>query len=117
VTSFLGILSALLGVVGVIQWIIGYITGNTLRAKAQASYNQWYRVAELAEQIRQEPTRAVELAASIYATADSSRTEIVAYSREQLSFVPNFERSSQPAPYLSSQRSLWSKIKLGFSPK
>lgn len=35
----LSIVSAILGVINVLQWIIGYVSGNSLRAKAQASYN------------------------------------------------------------------------------
>lgn len=113
----LGILSAILGVVNVIQWIFAYVTGNALRAKAQAAYNQWYRVAELADQIRKEPNRAVELAAQINGHAESVRSEIIAYSRERLDFTPIFEPSSKPLASVPKPRGLLSKIRLGFSPK
>jgi hypothetical protein len=101
----------------VIQWIVGYISGNSLRAKAQASYNQWYRVAELADQIRSDPARAVEYAASINGMADAVRSEIVAYSRERLDFIPVFEQASQPLPGVAKPNGVWSKIRLGFSAK
>jgi hypothetical protein len=116
-TTFLGVLSAILGVVTVLQWIVGYISGNSQRAKAQASYNQWYKVGTLAEQIRSDPARAVELAASINGMADAVRSEIVAYSRERLDFVPIFEPPSHPLASVEKPRGLWAKIRLGFSAK
>lgn len=100
-----------------IQWIIGYVSGNSLRAKAQSSYNQWYRVAELADQIRKEPSRAVELAASINGMADAIRSDLVAYSRERLDFTPYFEPSSKPSAIVPKPTGLFSKIRLGFSVK
>jgi hypothetical protein len=90
---------------------------SATRAKAQAAYNQWYRVGSLAEQIRREPERAVELAASINGVADAVRSEILAYSRERLDFVPIFESPSQPLQDVAKPRGLWSKLRLGFSAK
>jgi hypothetical protein len=79
--TFLAFLAAILGVINLLQWIASYNSRRTLRAKGQASFNQWYRVARLAEQIKKEPHRAVEIAATINGIADSARNETVAYSR------------------------------------
>ncbi len=114
---FLAVLSAILGVINLVQWIIGYVTGNALRAKAQASYNQWYRVAELADQIRSHPDKAVELAAWINGIADGVRSDIVAYSRERLDYTPVFEPSSRPLTSVPKPPGLLAKIRLGFSAK
>jgi hypothetical protein len=114
---FLGILSAILGVMTVIQWIVGYFTGNSLRAKAQASYSQWAQVATLAEQIQNNPEKAGELAATINGMARAVRSEIVAYSRERLDFVPVAEDPWGPHSDIARPRTLWSKIRLGFSIK
>jgi hypothetical protein len=117
VATFLGVVSAVLGVVTLIQWIIGYISGNSLRAKAQASYSEWARVGSLAEQISNDPAKAVELAGKIHGMADAVRIEIIAYSRERLGFVPVAEDPWEPKSDIAKQRSLWSKIRLGFSGK
>lgn len=90
--------------------------GNSLRAKAQASYNQWYRVAQLADEIRSHPEKAVELAAQINGHTESARSEIIAYSRERLDFVPVFEPSSKPLPKIPKPREWFSKLRLWFSP-
>jgi hypothetical protein len=115
--TFLGVISTLLGVVTVIQWVVGYISGKSLRAKAQASYSQWTRVAIIAEQISNDPTKAVEQAASIHGMADAVRSEIIAYSRERLDFVPVAEDPWAPQANIARPRGLWSKIRLGFSGK
>jgi hypothetical protein len=115
--TFLGVRSAVLGVVNVIQWIIGYISGNSLRAKAQESYSQWARVASVAEQISKDPSKAVQLASEIHGMANAIRIEILAYSEKRLDFVPVAQEPWSPHTTVAKPRGLWSKIKLGFSIK
>jgi hypothetical protein len=111
------VLSILLGAANVFQFLVSITTGSSIRARAQTSFNDWYRVAQLTDQIVKEPQRAIELVQRIGGIADAARNEVKAYSREKLDFVPwyepAYESGSNPLPSLS----LWEKIKFAFVPK
>jgi hypothetical protein len=113
----MGILSAILGVISLIQFLLSIATGSSLRAKAQTEYNDWYRVAELGEQIASEPQRANELLNRIMGIADANRNGVKAYSREKLGFVPTHEPAWEAGPKPIPQPSIWRKIALAFVPK
>lgn len=100
-----------------IQYILAIANGSTLKAKAQSSYNNWFRVAEVADEIAANPEKAAVLIRTISGIADTARNEIKAYSNESLHFVPfrdpAYEGGPNPAPKLS----LWQRFMFGFRPK
>jgi hypothetical protein len=113
----MAILSVILGVLNVIQFLVSVATGSSLRAKAQAEYNDWYRVAELGEKIASEPQRANELLNRIMGIADANRNAVKAYSREKLGFIPAQEPAWEAGPKPIPQPSIWKKVSLAFVPK
>jgi hypothetical protein len=115
--TFLTVLSALLGVVNMFQFLTSIFTGSSMRAKAQSSFNDWYRVAEIADQIAKEPTKAAELIREVNGIANSNRNEIKAYSCEKLNFEPWFDPAHRGGPSHPQPQSLWQKVKSAFIPK
>jgi hypothetical protein len=96
--TFLTVLTVLLGLFNVIQFLTSMATGSSLKARAQADYNNWFRVAEIADIIHREPLRASELVRNINGIADAARNEIKAYSKEKLGFEPYFDPASVGGP-------------------
>jgi hypothetical protein len=115
--TFLAVLSVLLGVANVIQFLTSIFTGSSMRANAQRSYNDWYRVAQIGDEITKEPQRAAELIRGINGIADAARNEIKAYSREKFGFEPYFDPASQSGPNPPSRQTFWKAVRLAFSPK
>jgi hypothetical protein len=95
---FLGVLSAILGTINVIQWILKLLAGSDQRARAQNEYLCWQQLAEMGETLEAQPEHAAEIAHSMKALALQRRNEIVAYSRERLNFVPWYEHPANPRP-------------------
>lgn len=115
--TILTILTTLFGVASVIQFLVSMATGSSLRARAQSSYNNWQRVAEIADQIAKEPSKAAELIRHIHGLADSARNEVKAYSREKLGFVPWFDPAYKGGEAPAPPVSFWRKVKSAFTPK
>ncbi len=115
--DILAVLSVILGVVNLIQFLISVASGSSLRAKAQASFNNWYRVAEIADMISKDPTRASELIRNVSGFAEAERNDIKAYSREKLGFVPSFEPAYQTGTNPPTMPNLRTRFRLAFSPK
>lgn len=115
--TFLGVLSLLLGGANVIQFLIAMSTGSSLKAKAQADFNTWFRVAEIADQIAENPAKAAELIREVSGIATTARNEIKAYSREKLDFVPFNDPAYQAGPNPAPSQSFWQKLKSAFTPK
>src|SRR6266404_6427886 len=92
--TILTVLTIILGVANLIQFLTSIASGSSLRARAQASYNDWYRVAEIADIIHKDPSKASELIRNVNGIADAARNEIKAYSREKLGFVPSIDPAS-----------------------
>jgi hypothetical protein len=90
--------SILLGFMNLIQWIVALATGTSLRAQAQSQYNDWYRVAQIADEISKSPDRAPVLVGRINGMADAKRNEIKSYSREKLGFVPWYDPAYESGP-------------------
>jgi hypothetical protein len=88
-----------------------------MRMRAQAAYNDWHRVAEIADQIAKEPSRAAELIREINGMANVARNEIKAYSREKLGFVPWFDPASQGGPNPRPPQTFFQTVKAAFIPK
>ena len=114
---FLGILSVLLGVTSFIQFLQSIATGSSITANAQAAFNKWYRVAEIADQIKANPQKAAELISHVSGIADVARSEIAAYSREKLSFVPWYDPAYKPGDSPRPAQNLLQKAKFAFVPK
>ncbi|MGA2611331.1 MAG: hypothetical protein ABSH01_28115 [Terriglobia bacterium] len=115
--SVVGVLSVILLVGNVLQFLQSIATGSSLRVKAQADYNNWFRVAEIADQIKANPENAAELIRHISGMADMARNEIVAYSQEKLKFTPWFNPASKPGPNPSPPQTFLQKAKAAFVPK
>ena len=81
------VLSVLLGVMNVIQFLASIATGSSMRASAQSSFNNWYRVAEIADRMAADPAKANELIRNINGMADVARNEIKAYSGQSYGVV------------------------------
>lgn len=102
----------------VIQFIASLFTKSSMRIRMQASYNDWYRVAQTADEISAHPEKASQLISTITGFADSARHEIKAYSQNTLGFVPWVDPPSQGGPSPSNQPpTLWQRIKFVFAPK
>jgi hypothetical protein len=114
--KILSVLSTLLGVMNVIQFLATIASGSTLRVKAQSDYNNWYRVAEIADQIIENPSKAAELIHTVRGIADAERNQIKAYSREKLGFVPWFDPASQGGPKDPQSVGFWRLVKSAFVP-
>jgi hypothetical protein len=115
--TILTVLSILLGVANLIQFLTSIATGSTLKARAQADFNNWYRVAEIADIIHKDPSRASELIRNVNGIADAARNEIKAYSKEKLGFEPYFDPASTSGPNPPRQPKWWEPFKLAFVPK
>jgi hypothetical protein len=115
--TFLTVLSIFLGVMNLIQFLASMATGSSVRARAQSSYNNWYRVAQIADQITKEPQKASELVRSINGIADAARNEIKAYCREELDLEPWLDPAWEGGMKPSVKTSVWQKIKFAFVPK
>ena len=113
----LTMLSILLGVANLIQFLTSIASGSSLRARAQASYNDWYRVAEIADIIHNDPSKAPELIRNVNGIADAARNEIKAYSREKLGFVPSYDPASVGGERPPKQPGWLVKFKSAFVPK
>ena len=100
-----------------IQFLMAIASGSSQRARAQASYNSWYKVAEMAEKITQNPSKAAELSNYIHGIADYARNDIKVYSREKLGFEIWFDPAYQVGHTLPPSVSVWQKIKSAFTPK
>jgi hypothetical protein len=111
------ILSAILGVLNLIQFIVSLASGASLRAKAQASFNDWFRVAEVADIISKDPTKAAGLIRNISGFAEASRNEIKAYSLQKLGFIPSFEPAYQTGTNPPKMPRWWTRFGLAFLPK
>jgi hypothetical protein len=116
-TIMFGIVSFILGVMNLIQFITSIASGSSLRVRAQADYNNWYRVAQIADMISKEPSKAAELIRNVNGIADAARNEIKAYSREKLNFVPSLDPAYDGGPHPPKEPSLWEKTKSAFTPK
>jgi hypothetical protein len=92
-------------------------SGSSLRARAQADYNKWYRVAEIADIIHKDPSKAPELIRNVNGIADAARSEIKAYSREKLGFDVYVDPASVGGPNPPLRIGFWTKFKLAFVPK
>jgi hypothetical protein len=113
----LTILTVIFGVLSVIQFLMSLASGSSLRAHAQSSYNDWYRVADLAEKMSKDPSKNSELIGQVHGLADNARNEIKAYSREKLGFVPWFDPPYQVANSEPPKVSFWEKFKSAFTSK
>ncbi len=79
---------------------------QALRSRLQAAYNQFYQISISAERIREfnlsaprvedKIPMAMNQASFIVGTANAARSDIIAYSREHLRFVPVWEDPNQP---------------------
>jgi hypothetical protein len=111
------VLIVLLGVANVIQFLMSFLTKSSMRSRLKASYNNWYQVAQIADEITAHPERASLRIGIITGFADSARAEIKAYSRESFGFTPQFEHPSQGGQSSSvSSQTLWQRIKAVFKP-
>jgi hypothetical protein len=110
-------ISIFLGIMTVIQFFTSMFTGSSMRARAQQSYNDWYRVAEIADEIGKDPQKAAQLIKGVNGIADAARNEIKAYSREKLDFVPWFDPASHGGPNPAPPLGFWKTVRLAFSPK
>jgi hypothetical protein len=113
----LAVLSVILGVINVIQFFTSIASGSSLRARVQAAYNDWYRVAQIADMISKEPTRATELIRNVNGIADAARNELKAYSREKLGFVPSYDPAYEGGSNPPTPPSFWKKVAAAFVPK
>ena len=113
----LTVFSILLGVANLFQFIAAIVTGSSLKVRAQADYNNWYRVAEIADIIHKEPNRASELIRNVNGIADAARNEIKAYSKEKLRFEPYFDPASVGGPNPPRLPKWWEPLKSAFVPK
>jgi hypothetical protein len=114
---FLGVVSVLLGVINVIQFLSSIATGTSLRARAQSAYNDWFRVAQFADMISKDPSKAAELMHHVSGIADAARNEIKAYSREKLGFVPSLDPPYEAGSHPPASLGFWKKIGSAFTPK
>ena len=113
----LTVLSSLLGVANLIQFLTSIATGSSLKARAQADYNNWYRVAEIADIIHKDPSKASELIRNVNGIADAARNEIKAYSKEKLKFEPYFDPASVGGPNPPRPQKWWDTFRSAFAPK
>jgi hypothetical protein len=111
------VFSAILGVLNLIQFLASIASGSSLRAKAQAGFNSWYRVAEIADIISKDPGRASEVVRNISGLADYARNDIKAYSLEKLGFTPSFEPAHQTGTNPPKMPKWWTRFGLAFLPK
>jgi len=78
----------------------------TLRSRLQASYNHFYKIAGHSDSIRTIKKtnqskedlveKAINEAHSINGITDAARSDIIAYSREHLNFIPVEEHPQRP---------------------
>jgi hypothetical protein len=115
--TVLEVLTVLLGIGNAFQLMQSIATGSSMKCSMQAAYNNWYRVAEIADQIKANPQNAAELIRHISGIADAERIEIVAYSREKLGFVPWHDLAWKPGPSPIPPPSLFQRIKSAFTSK
>ncbi len=115
--TFFEVLTVLLGIGNMFQLLQSITTGSSMKYRMQSAYNNWYRVAEIADQIKANPQNAAELIRHISGIADAARIEIVAYSRERLGFVPWHDPAWKPGPSPIPPPSLFQKIKSNFTSK
>jgi hypothetical protein len=117
VQTTLTVFSILLGVANLFQFIAAIVTGSSLKVRAQADYNNWYRVAEIADIIHKEPHKASELIRNVNGIADAARNEIKAFSREKLNFEPYFDPASVSGPNPPRRPKWYETVKFAFVPK
>jgi hypothetical protein len=115
--TILTILTVFFGALSVIQFLMSIASGSSQRARAQASYNSWYKVAEMAEKIAQDPSKASEFGNYIHGIADFARNDIKAYSREKFRFEIWFDPAYQVGKTPSPPVTWWQKVKSAFIPK
>jgi hypothetical protein len=115
--AILGFVSALLGVLNVIQFLASIASGTSLRARSQTAYNNWVRVAQYADMIAKEPSKAAELIHHVSGIADAARNEIKAYSREKLGFVPSVDPPYDGGSHPPASPGFWRKVGSAFTPK
>jgi hypothetical protein len=111
------VLTVIFGVLSMIQFLMSLASGSSLRARAQFSYNNWYKVADIAEKMSKDPSKNLELIGHIHGLADDARNEIKAYSREKLGFVPWFDPPYQVSNSEPPKVSFLEKVKSAFTPK
>jgi hypothetical protein len=109
--------SFILGVLNLIQFLISLFTGSSQRTRMQHSFNDWYRVAEIGDQIASDPSKAPVLIRAINGIADSARNEIKAYSKEHLKFEPYFDPAHASGPNPPPKIGFWRTIFMAFTPK
>jgi len=103
VTTILTILSVCLNI---IQWLQRAEFQKALKSRSQATYNYFFLIARRATAIREldrsqekpeaKLQTAISLGNNINGIADSARSDIVAYSREHLNFLPFEEHPARP---------------------
>jgi hypothetical protein len=115
--TFLMVLSVVSGVINVIQLLMFVMTKSSIRVREQSAYNDWYRVAQIADEMARNPQKTPDLIGKINGMADVARNEIKAFSREKLGFVPWLDPAWDGGPHPDPSQGLWQKFKSVFTPK
>ncbi len=105
-----------LGAANLIQFLVSLFTCSSMRSRMQASFNDWYRVAEIGDQIGKTHQR-FDLIRTVNGIADAACNDIKAYSREHLNFVPYFDPAHQGGPNPPARVGFWRNVLMAFQPK